>query len=97
MEKTNHQEKRLIPSAPGHASYLEMLTVDVPQTIDYVILSRYPALTEFASQLSEHATIFIDDAKRIMEQEMIGKWLQQYPGWKSRMIDTIPVTCFLER
>lgn len=77
---------------------IDMLTVDgPPQTTDSAVLSRYPALPAFAAQLSRQAVIYIDDAKRTTEKEMVRQWLKQYPGWKSRMVDTIPGTCFLER
>ena len=86
-----------IPEQLRHIGQIDMLTVDgPPQTIDSTMLARYPALPAFVAQLSRQALIFVDDAKRDTEQEMIKKWLQQYPGWKSKMIDTIPGTCFLE-
>ena len=78
--------------------FVDMLTVDgPPQTSDSEVLARYPALPAFAGQLSKEAAIFVDDAKRVTEQEMIRKWLQVFPEWKSKMIDTIPGTCVLER
>ncbi len=87
-----------VPEQLRHIEQIDMLTVDgPPQTTDATVLARYPALPAFADQLSEHAVIYIDDAKRDTEKEMVKKWLQQYPGWKSRMIDTIPGTCFLEK
>jgi predicted O-methyltransferase YrrM len=87
-----------IPDRLQGIEQIDMLTVDgPPQTTDSAVLARYPALPAFAAQLSEHAVIFIDDAKRVTEQEMVKKWLQQYPAWKSKVIDTIPGTCFLER
>jgi hypothetical protein len=87
-----------IPDALRHIEQIDMLTVDgPPQTSDSEVLARYPALPAFAGQLSKEAAIFVDDAKRVTEQEMIRKWLQRFPEWKSRMIDTIPGTCVLER
>jgi len=87
-----------IPDQLRQIKHIDMLTVDgPPQTADTAILARYPALPAFAAQLPDHAAIFIDDARRDTEQEMIEKWLQQYPGWKSRMIETIPGTCILEK
>jgi hypothetical protein len=87
-----------MPEQLRHIEQIDMLTVDgPPQTIDSTVLARYPALPAFAAQLSKHAIIFIDDVKRATEQAMVKEWLQQYPGWTSKMIDTIPGTCFLER
>jgi len=87
-----------IPDQLQQIEQVDMLTVDgPPQTADSELLARYPALPAFAAQFSEHAVIFIDDARRDTEQAMIEKWLQQYPGWKSRMVETIPGTCIFER
>jgi tRNA A58 N-methylase Trm61 len=87
-----------IPEQLRQIKQIDMLTVDgPPQTADVTVLARYPALPAFAAQLSEHAVIYIDDAKRDTEQKMAGEWQQQYPGWKSKMIDTIPGTCIFER
>lgn len=87
-----------IPEQLRHINNIDMVTVDgPPQTIDSALLARYPALPAFAAQFSEHAVMFIDDAKRETEREMINLWLQNYPEWKSKMIDTIPGTCVLER
>ena len=87
-----------IPDQLQHIEQIDMLTVDgPPQTTDSTVLARYPALPALASRLSKQAFIYIDDAKRAPEQAMVKKWLHQYPGWKSTMIDTIPGTCILER
>lgn len=87
-----------IPEQLRETEEIDMLTVDgPPQTADPAVLSRYPALPAFSARLSRQAVIYIDDAKRDTEQEMVQQWLQQYPGWKARMIDTIPGTCLLER
>jgi hypothetical protein len=87
-----------VPEQLRQIGQIDMLTVDgPPQVADTAVLSRYPALPAFAAQLSGQAMVYIDDAKRITEQEMVRQWLQRFPGWKSRMHDTIPGTCILER
>jgi len=87
-----------IPEKLRQLEHIDMLTVDgPPQTADSAVLSRYPALPAFASKLSSQAIVYIDDARRATEQAMVQQWLKQYPGWKSRMIDTVPGTCLLER
>lgn len=87
-----------IPEQLRNIEQIDMLTVDgPPQTTNTTVLARYPALPAFVDQLSEHAVIYIDDAKRDTEQEMIKEWQQQYPGWTPKMIDTIPGTCLFER
>jgi predicted O-methyltransferase YrrM len=87
-----------IPEQLRHIEQIDMLTVDgPPQTTDAAILARYPALPAFITQFSENAVIYIDDAKRDTEQKMIKEWQQLYPGWKPKMVDTIPGTCLFER
>lgn len=87
-----------IPDQLHQIEQIDMLTVDgPPQTADSTVLSRYPAMPAFAAKFSRQAVIYIDDAKRTTEREMIEQWLQTYPGWKSWMIDTLPGTCLLER
>jgi len=87
-----------IPDKLKQLEQIDMLTVDgPPQSSDSSVLARYPALPAFAAQLTNHAVIFVDDAKRNPEQKMLRKWLQEYPGWSEKMIDTIPGTCILER
>lgn len=87
-----------VPEQVRQIEQIDMLTVDgPPQTTDVAVLARYPALPAFIAQFSAHAVIYIDDAKRDTEQKMVKEWHQQYPGWKSKMIDTIPGTCLFER
>jgi len=87
-----------IPEQLRDIQQIDMITVDgPPQVKDTSILSRYPALPAFAAKLSPQAIIYVDDAGRETEQNMINAWLQAYPGWATRMIDTIPGTCILER
>lgn len=87
-----------VPEQLRDIQQIDMITVDgPPQAKDTSILSRYPALPAFAEKLSPQAIIYVDDAGRDTEQNMIKTWLQTYPGWTSRMLDTIPGTCILER
>jgi len=50
--------------------------------------SRYPALPLLQQQLGSNCTIFLDDAARDEEKEIIALWLEKYPGLKHRYIDT---------
>lgn len=87
-----------LPDQLGDIEQIDMITVDgPPQSADTGILSRYPALPAFAGKLSARAVIYIDDARRDTEKAMVERWLENYPGWKSRMIETIPGTCLLEK
>lgn len=59
----------------------DMLVVDgPPRTIGR--LARYPALPVLASKLAEGAIIWVDDAERDDEQQMIARWLEEFPDFK---------------
>ncbi len=49
--------------------------------------SRYPALPVLSKQMAEHCTIFLDDAAREDEQELVTQWLQMYPDFQAEYID----------
>ncbi len=49
--------------------------------------SRYPALPLLYGLLSKHCVIFLDDAARKDEQELVKRWLRAYPEFKSEYID----------
>ena len=42
--------------------------------------ARYPALSLLFDNLSEDATIILDDSKRKMEQNVVKRWEQEFPG-----------------
>ncbi len=87
-----------IPPELERLRQIDLLIVDgPPQHLDPGGLPRYPALPMLLSQLSENAEIFVDDAKRPTEQEMVRLWLERFPGWKGQMIKTVPGTCLLIR
>ena len=50
--------------------------------------SRYPALPMLMSRLAPGAHIYLDDAARDDEQELLEEWLARYPGLACRHIDT---------
>lgn len=57
---------------------IEMLVIDGPP--GYIQEhSRYPALPLLRKQLSADCTIFLDDAAREQEKEIVDLWLQQFP------------------
>ena len=69
-------------------SPIDLLVVDGPPSPSEEPLSaRYPALPLLEEKLSPDATIFIDDAGRVGEREMVNRWLEQYPGWHRRDYD----------
>ncbi len=49
--------------------------------------SRYPALPLLNKSLSENCTIFLDDAARDDEQELVERWLDEYPDFQAEYIE----------
>lgn len=47
--------------------------------------SRYPALPIIYPFLNEHCTIILDDAIREQEQEIVEKWISEYPEFSSSL------------
>lgn len=87
-----------VPEQLKQAGSIDLIIVDgPPQALDPNGMPRYPALPAFLAQLSPKAMIYVDDAKRPQEQAMIARWLQENPGFESRMIETVPGTCLLQR
>ena len=87
-----------IPAKVNELAQIDLLIVDgPPQAIDPDGLPRYPALPKLLPQLSADATIFIDDAKRPGEREMVRRWVERFPGWKTTLLQTGPGTCLLYR
>jgi predicted O-methyltransferase YrrM len=86
------------PEALRNLGEIDLIVVDgPPQSLDPNGIPRYPALPAFFAQLSAGAVVFIDDAKRPHEQEMISRWHEEFPEFDSRMIETVPGTCVFER
>ena len=87
-----------VPEQLKQAGSIDLIIVDgPPQALDPNGMPRYPALPAFLAQLSPKAMIYVDDAKRPQEQAMIARWLQENPGFTSRMLETVPGTCLLSR
>jgi len=87
-----------IPAKVNELAQIDLLIVDgPPQAIDPNGLPRYPALPKLLPQLSADAAIFIDDAKRPGETEMVRRWVERFPGWKTTLLQTGPGTCLLYR
>ena len=94
-------EKFLWYDVPGKVkdlAQIDLLIVDgPPQVTEPGGLPRYPALPKLLSQLSPSATIFVDDATRPGEREMVRRWLERIPGWTATFMQTGPGTCLLCR
>ncbi len=66
---------------------IDLLVIDGPSGFIQP-LSRYPALPMLYQRLAPRCTIFLDDAARDDEQEIIRRWLASYPEFQYRYIDT---------
>ena len=49
--------------------------------------SRYPALPLLSKQLAKNCVVFLDDAARDDEQEMVRRWLKTFPEFQADYID----------
>lgn len=77
---------------------VDLLVVDgPPQSPQQSRPARYPALPMLASCLSSQAWIFVDDAKRQTEREMVKLWTRQMPGWQTHDVDTVDGVCLMTR
>jgi len=64
---------------------IDMLVIDGPPGF-LQRHSRYPALPLLFDRLAEGATVFLDDAARPDEQELVAAWLRAYPALTHRYI-----------
>ncbi|ADI03583.1 hypothetical protein SBI_00462 [Streptomyces bingchenggensis BCW-1] len=74
----------------------DMAVIDGPPGFTHP-LSRYPALPMLESKLSSDARIFLDDASRPDEREIVERWCREYPDWSSDFIDHEKGTAVLAR
>jgi len=66
---------------------IDLLVIDGPP--GYIQRhSRYPALPLLHQRLSRQATVFLDDAGREEEKEIVSLWQQHYPALQHRFVDT---------
>ena len=71
--------------------------VQLPGTIDILVVdgppaaiqarSRYPALPALAEHLSEHATVFLDDAARADEQAITREWALRHVDFTHELVN----------
>jgi predicted O-methyltransferase YrrM len=69
------------PAFLAQAPAVDLLIVDGPPG-GLQRLARYPALPMVIGKLSPAATIVIDDANRPDEQEMVRRWVSEFPGFR---------------
>lgn len=65
---------------------IDMLVIDGPPGF-LQKHSRYPALPVLNEKLSDHCAIFLDDAARDDEQELVNHWLKENPGFQGEYIE----------
>ena len=65
---------------------IDMLVIDGPPGF-LQKHSRYPALPMLNEILGEHSAIFLDDAAREDEQELVRRWLKAYPEFQAEYIE----------
>ncbi len=63
-------------------SDISLLLIDGPPGYgEGMTHSRYPALPALADRLAADALVFLDDADREPEREIIARWAEEVPGW----------------
>lgn len=75
---------------------IELVIVDGPPG-HIQSLSRYPALPLVYSKLSASCSIFVDDYHRKDEQEMVDRWLKDFPEFELEVPRTEKGTAILRR
>jgi predicted O-methyltransferase YrrM len=66
---------------------IDMLVIDGPSGFIQKH-SRYPALPVCMSRLATGCTVYLDDAARMDEREIVGMWQARYPGLKHAYHET---------
>jgi len=66
---------------------IELLVIDGPPGF-LQKHSRLPAVPKLFNQLADQSVIFLDDAARDDEKEMIDLWLEMYPDMQHEFINT---------
>lgn len=74
-----------VSALPGAAQPAELLVVDGPPA-SLGPLARYPALPRLEPALAEHCVLMLDDASRPDEQEIVARWLREYPQFRSEYL-----------
>ena len=68
------------------ASSLDMLVIDGPPGF-IQMHSRYPALPLLYKRLADECAVFLDDAAREDEKEIVAMWLNEFPSFDHEYID----------
>lgn len=65
---------------------IDLLVVDGPP-VTRNALARYPAIPRLVERLTANAAIYLDDTIRPGEQEIVSRWMKEYPILLLRRID----------
>ena len=68
-------------------SEIDLLVIDGPPGFIQEH-SRYPALPLLMEKLNSHCTVYLDDAARTDERELVGQWQSDYPSAQHSFIET---------
>ena len=83
----NQHDYSWYAAAPIPKKSIDILVIDGPPGF-LQRHSRYPALPVFFERLAENAIVFLDDAARIDERELVDLWLGEYPALTHEFIGT---------
>lgn len=59
--------------------------------------ARYPAMPLLVNRLAETAVVMVDDCVRTDEQEIVARWVEEYPGWRVETLEHEKRTSVLSR
>lgn len=74
---------------------IDMLVIDGPPGF-LQKYSRYPALPVLSERMAQHCAVFLDDAARDDEQELVKRWLSEEPDFQAEYIEN-ERGCFILR
>lgn len=86
LRKINGQEYQWYDLESLPASSIDMLVIDGPPGF-IQRHSRFPALPLLFDKLAKGCTIYLDDAVRQEEREIVAMWQTQFPGLEHRCLD----------
>jgi len=97
--RANVLDAPLVPHTLGGWAFQWYALDDLPDlSIDMLVIdgppgfiqrhSRYPALPLLFDKLADGCVVFMDDAARPDEQEIIGLWKDEFPGLEHEYVDT---------
>lgn len=70
-----------------HNKSIDMLVIDGPPGFIQPH-SRYPAMPRLMDRMAPDCRIYLDDAAREDERELVARWLEEYPHIRHRYVET---------